>query len=124
MIFIFIGILKYFGNFNGDYFEKKGLLFFDAHAITIDYTNVYSLDKVKYIKFHISESLEGYLLAYDNGKLRRCYGAANFITFQLKENTYTHQFIITLKGQKQLLIEKVIPKLQSKTKVSFTNTMI
>lgn len=116
---IFITIARISGDVDGTYVKKEGLLCIDENEIIIDYTIKYPITEITYIKFNIMNFLEPTMFVYVDGHTRRYAGTGNYLEFEYEQKTYTYQFIIDSEGHKRLLIEKLIPQLQTNTKVTY-----
>ncbi|QHI37842.1 hypothetical protein IMCC3317_32250 [Kordia antarctica] len=118
-ICVFIQVIKIIKGVDGIYLKKKGLLFFDENEITIDFTEIYPLTEVTYIKFSIADYLGYVVKTNSDGSYKRRAIVCNHLEFQYNQKIYEYQFSIESERQKQLLIEKVIPQMRAKTKVTY-----
>lgn len=117
---ILIGTFKAFGEYDKSDYKTSGILFFDAHKITVDYTEEYPLSEIAFVKFTDYDVKGSPINSSSAGSPKKSMGGENYVTFQHKNKKYKYQFIVISKAQRQLLIEKIIPKMQLKTKVTYS----
>lgn len=114
-------ILRY-GEYKGNDLEVSTKLFFDENEVTFDYTEIFPLDEVTYIKFKIKD-YKGYRALsdyyYDHVE-KKSSGTNNHIEFRHGNKKYKFRFRIESEEHMRLLKEKLIPLLQVKTKVTYS----
>ncbi|EDP98586.1 hypothetical protein U8527_21480 [Kordia algicida OT-1] len=120
LLCIFIGTFKAFREYDKSDYETSGILFIDAHKITVDYTEDYPLSEIAFVKFTGYDVKGSPINSLSEGSPKKSMGGENYVTFQHKNKKYKYQFIVISKAQRQVLIEKIIPKMQLKTKVTYS----
>ncbi|MBC8757254.1 hypothetical protein H2O64_21470 [Kordia sp. YSTF-M3] len=118
-VMAFIQIMKIFGDADGTYLKKEGLLLIDENEITIDYTTKYPITEITYVKFKMMNFIKPRMFVYTDRRIRRYTATDNYLEFQYKNKKYNFQFIVDSEGHKQVLIEKLIPQLRTKTEASY-----
>jgi len=116
IICIVIGRLMSYRDYHGNDLAVNSILFFNEDEVTFDYTEVFPLSEITYIKFKIFQ-YKGVRIGRDP---KKSSGADNYIEFQHEGKKHKFQFVIESEGHMQLLKEKLIPQLREKTKVTYS----
>ncbi|MFK7747719.1 MAG: hypothetical protein AB8B65_04975 [Kordia sp.] len=120
IICLLIGVFKGFGDSDGNNLDIGGIIFLDANEITIDYVEIYPIEKITHIKFS-GHDVKGAINTFSGtGEPSKSLGAENYLEFKYEQKAYNYQFIVRSQQQRELLVEKVIPQLRKHTRVIIT----